>query len=185
MMSEQIKSLKYLDGERIFLRRITDTDVDYFLKAVSDPKIRRLTGTTSFFTKPQIEQAIEKWSLDDSRIDLVICLKSDFKVIGDLAIMDVDYRERKGSFRIAIADEAYMSNGYGSEALHLIIPYMFNTLNLRKININVYAYNERAIKTYEKLGFLREGVIREDLYFDGEYHDNILMGLFKHEYIPR
>lgn len=183
-MNDELKSLKYLDGSRIFLRRITETDVDYFLEAVSDPLIRRLTGTTAFYTRKQLEQAFEKWSLDDSRIDLVICLKSDFTIIGDLAILDVDYRERKGSFRIAITDEAFMGSGYGSEALHLIIPYMFNTLNLRKININVYAYNERAIRTYEKLGFVREGIIREDLFFEGQYYDNILMGLFKEEYIP-
>lgn len=183
-MAEDLKSLKYLDGRRIFLRRIAETDVDYLLEAVSNPVIRKLTGTTSFFTKKQLEQAVERWSLDDSRMDLLICLKSDFKVIGDLAVLDVDHRERKGSFRIAITNEAYMSHGYGSEALHLIIPYMFDTLNLRKININVYAFNERAIKTYEKLGFVQEGIIREDLYFEGQYYDNILMGLFKDEYIP-
>ncbi|WP_130297313.1 GNAT family N-acetyltransferase [Fictibacillus sp. BK138] len=51
------------------------------------------------------------------------------------------------------------------------------------IAINVFSYNERAIKAYQKLGFMIEGTLREDLYFNGNYHDNILMGLLKRDYI--
>jgi RimJ/RimL family protein N-acetyltransferase len=167
----------------VYLRRLAEIDIDHYLKATSDYNVRRLTGTTSFLTRPMLEKVFDSWSKDNNRIDLIICLKENDKVIGDLAILDIEHKERKGSFRIAITDEAYTSHGYGTEALRLIIDYMFNTLNLRRIAINVYSFNERAINAYKKLGFKHEGILREDLYFDGKYHDNILMGLLKKEYL--
>ncbi|MFS0864811.1 GNAT family N-acetyltransferase [Fredinandcohnia sp. 179-A 10B2 NHS] len=174
--------IKVLEDKRVYLRRIESSDVDYFLQSVSNPEIRRLTGTTAFFTHAKIEAFLEQITTDSSRIDLIIALQENDQVIGDLAILDVDHQQRNGSFRIAITDERYMSKGYGTEALRLIIDYMFNTLNLRRIGINVYAYNSRAIKAYEKLGFVQEGILREELYYDGQYYDNILMGLLKSEY---
>ncbi|MFT4416151.1 GNAT family N-acetyltransferase [Fredinandcohnia humi] len=174
--------IKVLQGERVYLRRIEQDDVDYFLRAVSNPEIRRLTGTTTFFTRRKIESFIENIAKDSSRIDLLIADQENDLVIGDLAIVDIDHQQRNGSFRIAITDDNYLSKGYGSDALKLIIDYMFNTLNLRRIGINVYAYNARAIRAYEKLGFVQEGVLREELYYDGKYYDNILMGLLRNEY---
>lgn len=177
-----IESIKFLQDDRLYLRRVEMSDVDYFLKATSDPEIRRLTGTTAFLTRKKTEGFIESISSASNRIDLMICLQESDKVIGDLAIVDIDHQNRNGSFRIAITDENYTSNGYGTEALKLIIDYMFNTLNLRRIAINVYAFNARAIRAYEKLGFQKEGILKEELYFNGEYHDNILMALFKRDY---
>ena len=174
--------IKVLQGERIYLRRVEHEDVDHFLNAVSNPEIRRLTGTNAFFTKAKLERFIANIQTDSSRIDLIIALQKNDQVIGDLAIVDIDQQNRNGSFRIAITDPQYLSKGYGTEALSIVIDYMFNTLNLRRISINVYAFNHRAIKAYEKLGFVKEGVLREELYFDGEYNDNILMGLLKKEY---
>ncbi|MBS4172171.1 GNAT family protein [Bacillus sp. FJAT-49736] len=178
-----MKQIKYLEGNRIYLRRVENEDIDHYLAAVSNPTIRKLTGTTDFLTRQTFENVFNKWSTDDSRMDLMICLQENDQVIGDLAILDIEHQGRKGSFRIAITDEEYTSKGYGTEALRLIIEYMFNTLNLRRISINVYAYNQRAIATYEKLGFKMEGTLREDLYFDGKYYDNYLMGLMKNEYV--
>ncbi|WP_442598504.1 GNAT family N-acetyltransferase [Neobacillus sp. D3-1R] len=175
--------IKYLENDRVYLRRVEQGDVDHYLAAVSNPNIRRLTGTTDFLTREMLENAINKWNENDSRIDLLICLQENDQVIGDLAIVDIEHRERKGSFRIAITDEQYTSKGYGTEALRLIIDYMFNTLNLRRISINVYAFNARAIAAYEKLGFKLEGTLRDDLFFDGQYHDNHLLGLMKDEYV--
>lgn len=180
-----VKHLTYLAGERIYLRRLTEADIDHYLAATSNPNIRKLTGTTAFMTREMLATAFNRWSSDSSRIDLMICLQENDQVIGDLAIVDIEHQDRKGSFRIAITDEQYTSKGYGTEALRLVIHYMFNTLNLRRISINVYAFNERAIAAYKKLGFQLEGTLREDLYFEGKYYDNHLMGLMKHEYITQ
>ncbi|WP_026695527.1 GNAT family N-acetyltransferase [Peribacillus kribbensis] len=177
-----MNEIKYLENTRIYLRRLEDSDLNHYLSAVSDPYIRRLTGTSAFLTKKDLEDAFNKWNADSSRIDLIICLQKDNQIIGDLAMLDIDHRERKGSFRIAITKQ-YTGQGYGSEALRLIIEYMFNTLNLRRIAINVFSFNERAMSTYKKLGFKLEGTLREDLFFDGKYHDNHIMGLMKDEYI--
>jgi len=174
--------IKFMESKRLYLRRVEKTDVEYFLQVTSDPEIRRLTGTTTFLTRPKVENFIDSITTNPSRIDLIIVKQENDEVIGDLAMLDIDQQNRVGSFRIALTNKNEYGRGYGTEALKLVIDYMFNTLNLRKIAINVYAFNERAIKTYTNLGFKQEGRLIEDLYFDGEYYDNLLLALFKRDY---
>ncbi len=72
--------------------------------------------------------------------------------------------------------------GYGREALLLMLEYGFGILNLHRIELEAYSYNERALHVYEGLGFKKEGVRREALYYDHEYHDIITMSLLEEEY---
>ncbi|RDI43211.1 GNAT family N-acetyltransferase [Falsibacillus pallidus] len=174
--------MKFLDGDRIYLKHIDESDYQIIYRVVQDPEIRRLTGTQSFLTYEKIAEAYEGFKKQNNRIDLMIVLKENDEVIGDLALLDVDSRNRNGSVRIAIHEEKFRSNGYGTEALDIILKYAFDQMNLHRISLNVYSFNKRAKKSYEKLGFEQEGILREELFYDGIYHDNILMGLLKEEY---
>ena len=97
-------------------------------------------------------------------------------------MLDIDLLNGKSAVRISIFNKDYLGEGYGTEAMSLLIKYGFNNLNLNRIGLDVFSFNERAIGSYKKLGFQEEGRIREDLFYDGEYHDAILMGLLKREF---
>lgn len=82
-------------------------------------------------------------------------------------------------------DPEEQGKGYGSEALALGLRFAFHELNLRRVQLTVFAYNTRAISLYERLGFVREGVYREFLERDGSFHDMLLYGLLRREWEAR
>ncbi|MFD2923617.1 GNAT family N-acetyltransferase [Halobacillus naozhouensis] len=180
---DQSCNIKFLEGNRLYLRPIEQEDLDLFYrKALWDEEGRRLTGTQAVFSRAGVQNWFERNSTDSSRIDLVVCLQKNNQLIGDLAMLEIDHQNRKAVVRISIFNKAYWGHGYGTEAMSLLLEFGFNHLNLRRVGLDVFSYNERAMKSYQKLGFKQEGVIRDDLYYDGEYHDSVLMGVLKEEF---
>ncbi|MRX56533.1 aminoglycoside 6'-acetyltransferase [Bacillus sp. HMSC76G11] len=174
--------MSFLQGENVYLRPFKKEDFDMIFHNVQDKEIRRLTGTQTFFTMGKIEKAYESFALDKTRMDLVIAMKETDEAIGDLALLDIDLLNRNASIRIALNEEKHRGRGFGTEALRLILQHGFHNLGLYRVGLNVYHYNERAKRSYEKLGFKQEGVIRGELFYDGDFHDNILMGVLADEF---
>ncbi|MEC3557614.1 GNAT family protein, partial [Bacillus thuringiensis] len=71
---------------------------------------------------------------------------------------------------------------YGSEAMKLLLDYAFLELNLHRVSLRVFSFNHKAIKLYEKIGFVHEGSSRQSLYRNGAWHDIVHMGLLQSEY---
>jgi RimJ/RimL family protein N-acetyltransferase len=101
----------------------------------------------------------------------------DSKVIGHVGLYNIDFRVRKAEFAILIAGEDNQGKGYGSLCTKFMIDYAFDELNIRKINLSLLSENKRAVSMYNKIGFLQEGILRNDQYKNGKYHDVILMAL--------
>jgi RimJ/RimL family protein N-acetyltransferase len=182
-MSEQTgKPVRFLIGEKVYLRPIGLDDTDLYFRMLFHPDVRRLTGTQANFTREQIHRYIEGKSQDTSTVLLLIARKDTDEVIGDVALQDIHRNNRSANIRIAIIGEENQGKGYGSEALRLMLDYGFGICNLHRIELNVFSYNERAIHVYEKLGFQREGVQRDALYYDHRYHDSIIMSMLEDEY---
>ncbi|ATF15594.1 N-acetyltransferase [Brevibacillus brevis X23] len=175
-------AVRFLEGERVFLRPIGTEDTELYFRSLFNKETRMLTGTQKHFTREQIHQYIENKDQDSSSVLLLICLCENDQVIGDVQIGDIDRNNRNAFIRISIDQNAHQGKGYGSEALLLMLDYGFGILNLHRIELNVFAFNERAIHTYEKLGFQREGVQRQALYYNHTYHDSILMSMLADEY---
>ncbi|WP_270181061.1 GNAT family N-acetyltransferase [Alkalihalobacillus sp. CinArs1] len=178
-----MENIKFLEADRVYLRPIEQEDLDtFYAKALWDPEGRKLTGTQVVFSRQGVQSWYDRIVMDQSRIDLVTCLQETDQIIGDVAMMDIDHHNKKAVVRISIFDKKYWGQGYGTEAMSLLLIYGFEILNLNRIGLDVFSYNERAIKSYKKLGFQEEGRIREELFYDGEYHDSVLMGILKREF---
>ncbi|CAM2799347.1 GNAT family N-acetyltransferase [Paenibacillus taichungensis] len=176
---------RLLETKRIYLRPFESTDVDIYFPGLFDAEMRRLTGTQNSFTRTQVERYIENAAQDDSRLMLLIALQENDQVIGEIALMDLHTKNLSAHIRIAIDHTEHQGKGYGSEALLLMLDYGFGICNLHRIELEVYAFNQRAIRTYEKLGFQREGVRREALYYNHQYHDAIQMSMLENEFRER
>ena len=87
-----------------------------------------------------------------------------------------------GWVAIAFGDEANRGKGYGYEAMQLLLKFAFHELNLHRVQLTVFEYNIRAIRLYEKMGFVREGTQREFLQRDGRRYDMYFYGLLVHEW---
>lgn len=187
-MSHQEHSLtpvRFLEGERVYLRPVGLDDTELVFQMLFNSEARRLTGTQKAFTREEIVQYIQGKVHDSSSVLLLIALRENDQVIGDVQIGGIDRNNRNAYIRIAIDSSTFQGKGYGSEALLLMLDYGFGILNLHRIELNVFAFNERAIHTYEKLGFQHEGVQRQALYYNHEYHDSILMAMLAEEYRER
>jgi len=179
------RPVRFLEGTKVYLRPVNSADTEAYYQLLHDADMLRLTGTQHHFTREQIERYIDSKSQDSSSILLLIADAATDEIIGDIALQDISDTNRSANLRIAISAARHQGRGYGSEAILLLLDYGFGIRNLHRIELNVYAYNERAQHVYRKLGFQQEGIQRDALFYNHAYHDAILMSMLEHEYRAR
>jgi len=150
-----------LESERLYLRPLCELDAPIMLENTIDEEIRYMTGTNSIFSLEQIKSHIENIKHDSSRYDFAICLKNTDEMIGELSIFDIDEENKKAGFRISMASISLTGKGYGTEAIKIILSFVFEQLQLNRLQLEVFSHNLRGIRAYEKVGFIKEGVLRQ------------------------
>ena len=115
-------------------------------------------------------------------IKLAICTVEENLYIGNVYLTNIDYISRKAHSHILIGNHDFWNDGYGTEAMSLLLDYAFNHKNLRRIEALVLEDNIASQKMHEKLGYKREGFLRESVYKDGRYKNQICYALLKSEY---
>jgi RimJ/RimL family protein N-acetyltransferase len=173
----------FLIGLTLYLRPLEKTDATMVMGWLNDPEVNR-TLQTCFPINLVFEEAfIEKTSPSDLR--LVIVLRDNDKPIGVVGLHEPDLRNRHAGFGITIGAKEEWGKGYATEATRLFVQHAFATLNLHRVWLKVYAYNPRGLRVYEKVGFQKEGVLRQDNFREGRYWDTIIMGLLREEWEAR
>lgn len=173
---------KKLVGERIYLSPMCMEDAETYVEWLSDRSVTDgIHGTSKLLSVEQEKEWIRK-NLEKGEYIFSIVLKENDKLIGNCSIMNLNRTDRTGTLGILIGEEQYRNNGYGAEALRLLLDYGFNILNLHNINLGVFSFNERAINCYKKVGFKECGRRRESYYLDGKYHDEITLDMLEDEY---
>lgn len=117
-------------------------------------------------------------------VRLAICTVEGNIYIGNIYLTGIDYVNRKATSHILIGNHNYWNGGYGTEAMHLLLNYAFNHKKLRRIEAIVLEDNIGSCKMHEKLGYKREGLLRESVYKDGCYKNQVYCALLKSEYKP-
>ena len=152
-----------------------DRDMEYLRLLDSDP--RRL------LTAKQITAEIEKQEAAGQEIAFVIRTLADDQMIGFVGLDGISWPHGDSFVGIGIGDRAYWGKGYGTDAMRVLLRYAFTELNLFRVSLNVFDYNQRAIRSYEKAGFVIEGCQRQALRRDGQYHDLVFMGVLRDEWL--
>ncbi|PFI75191.1 GNAT family N-acetyltransferase [Bacillus cereus] len=171
-----------LESERIYLRCIYELDAPIILESTMDEEIRYMTGTKSNFSLEQIKTHINKINKDSSRYDFAICLKDTDKMIGELSVLDIDEENQKAGLRISMVSLLLTGKGYGTEAIKLVLNFIFEQLKLNRLQLEVYSHNLRGIRAYEKVRFVKEGILRQSLYYNNAYSDEIIMAILKSDH---
>ena len=107
----------------------------------------------------------------------------DNRIIGDISLDGVDWPHGESFIGIEIGGRENWNLGYGTDAMRIALRYAFEELNLHRVSLNVFGYNPRAIRTYEKVGFQHEGVQREVLNRASERWDILYMGILQSEWL--
>jgi RimJ/RimL family protein N-acetyltransferase len=109
--------------------------------------------------------------------------ENNYKPIGSVGLSDIHPKNHNAVFGIAIGEKDYWSKGYGTEAARLIIRYGFEQLNLHRINSFAISFNERSLRLHLRAGFKEEGRQREGIFRNGVYHDHVVFGLLRKEWL--
>lgn len=107
----------------------------------------------------------------------------DGRLLGDIDLMVINWASRDAFVGLGIGEREFWGKGYGTEAMRLVLHYAFLELNLRRVTLNVFEYNERAIRSYEKAGFRLEGRQRKVIQREGRRWDIIFMGILREEWM--
>lgn len=186
MEQHSLSTTQFLElaGHKIYLKKLDMEHLESYWTTLKESSIESMvfTGTQQLFNKTDIARYFETVCSDRSRIDLLIFDQERDELVGEVVISDMDRTNRCAGLRIAINDRDNFSRGYGTEALILALNYGFGMMNLHRIELEVLSFNERAIHTYEKVGFRREGVRRHSSYYNHKYQDLITMSILEEEF---
>ncbi|WP_280697080.1 GNAT family protein [Kitasatospora sp. GP82] len=169
---------------------LLDEDAPAIRALLQDPEVGRLTGSDNGPSDPQpwdesAEQRIRTWygsrHEQPDRLDLAVVERATGACAGEAVLNKWDSDNRSCNFRIALAPSG-QNRGLGTEALRLIVGYGFEQLGLHRISLGVFAFNPRAIHSYEKAGFVVEGVQRDALHYDGAWVDQVVMSILAPEW---
>ncbi|MBU5590168.1 GNAT family N-acetyltransferase [Clostridium sp. MSJ-4] len=183
-MIKSTRSFLELKGDLVYLKKLDKEYIEEYFQGIDDCSIESIifTGTQQVFNKSDIEGYLEDVSSDRSRMDFLIFSKESNKVVGEVVINDIYRNNRSASMRVLINRKEDFSKGYGSEAIILALNYGFGMLNLHRIELEALEFNERAIHVYEKIGFKREGIRREGIFFNHKYYDLVTMSILEDEF---
>ncbi|MGW1379633.1 GNAT family N-acetyltransferase [Streptomyces sp. NPDC002446] len=167
-----------LTGARIRLTPLAERHAADFHATFLDAETRRLTGTHHDWTLAELQAWCAGAAERADRLDLAIEDRETGAFLGDLALSQIDPDNAHGSFRIALTADA-TGRGIGTEATRLLLDYAFDRVGLHRVQLEVFAFNPRAQRAYEKCGFEVEGRMREALFWEGEWHDVVVMGVVR------
>ena len=185
MPNETPKPIIFLHGERIYLRPLELADAEVCQRWMNDPETRASLAAFKPFTAEAERAFIEKLANTDSSVGFAVVLKESDRMIGTCGLMNIRWKDRLGEFGISIGETDLRGKGYGTEATRLMLQYAFEELNLNRVHLCVYDFNDAGIRSYEKAGFTREGVQRAHSFKQGRYVDHILFGILAREYFEQ
>ncbi|HLL34498.1 MAG TPA: GNAT family protein [Streptomyces sp.] len=171
-----------LTGERVVLRPFTADDATTMWEIIGDPEVVRYTFEPSTDLTPE---RLRAWygsrSEQPDRLDLAVTDRASGELVGEVVLHDWDPQARSCTFRTLIGPRG-RGRGLGTEATRLIVGHGFEQLGLHRIQLEAYGHNHRALRVYEKVGFVVEGVRREAAFRDGAWVDEVLMALLDREW---
>lgn len=179
-----------LVGELIHLRALEPTDLNQLYRWENDSSIWSVSGTLVPFSKFVLEEFVTQVHQDiytNKQLRLMIDLKyfdeadedETSRSIGCVDLFEFDPKNKRAGVGILIADKADRGRGYATEALHLIVDYGFEILDLHQIYSNVRVENESSVALFKKVGFEVTGLKQDWIYEQGKFYDEYTMQLIK------
>ena len=172
-------------GKRVRLAPIERSLIPRYVEWLNDPEV--IAGLTFHWAITLAGE--EAWfdglaNRDPVEVPLSIQVLTDgtWLTVGNIGFHAMDHVTHASEIGIFIGDKRFWNSGYGTDAMRLMLRYGFGTLNLHRIWLRVFASNPRAVRCYEKAGFVHEGTMRDSGYKDGKYVDTHFMSVLRHEW---
>jgi RimJ/RimL family protein N-acetyltransferase len=181
------KYLPTIRADRVSLRTITSDDVDALYRIFSHPEVMRYWSTPPLPDRNaavELLQQIHEDFRQERFMKWGIARQPDDLMIGTATLFNFNFDNGRAEIGYSLARE-HWGNGYCNEALTALLNYAFEKFNLRRIEADVDPRNGPSIRTLERLGFQREGYLRERWHVDGEIQDSLFYGLLRRDWESR
>ena len=178
-------------GESVRLRAIEKADLPKFVAWLNDPEVRQGLSINVPFSLTAEEkwfEANEKNPPNERALAIEIQPEGEegeWVFVGSCSLFDFNWQVRQAEIGIHIGEKKYWNQGFGTRVMQLLLKHGFETLNLNRISLRVHEDNPRAVRTYEKAGFVKEGVLRQARFHKGKYIDVRLMSVLRSEWKER
>ena len=170
-------------GARVVLRRHVPDNVRAFQRWYADPEIARLARYQATPMRPEeIERFFASRVVGPDAMSMAIHERSGDRLVGTCAFSQLDGDNGSALYHITIGEKDAWGQGYGTEATRLMLDHAFGTLGLHRIALYVFEFNERAIRAYQRCGFLLEGRSREAIFRDGRWWDELAMSILESDW---
>lgn len=173
-------------GEQVILRALESEDLDRCYRWMNDPQIIRTLK--SRYPIPFLEEAewLEKAVRPSAgERHFAIERRDNREHIGNASIHRIDWISRRAEFGMFIGEPSAWNRGFGGDAIRTLVRFAFDEMNLDKLRIDVFDYNERAKHLLESNGFVQEGKLAREFYREGSYHDLVILSVFRGGPAPR
>lgn len=173
---------RYVDeAAGIYLRLMQEEDTDLIVAWRNTDAVRRNFIYQELFTREGHQKWIENMIKPGKVVQTVICDLHTDKPLGSVYIRDIDRQHNKAEYGIFIGEADARGRGVGTAAAKLMLRYCFEEEGLHRVYLRAFAENLQAIRSYEKAGFVKEAVLREDVRIDGQYRDIVWMAALNPE----
>ena len=184
MAKRKNEPVRMLVGERLYLRPIERADADRCRRWINDPEVSRYL----LYARAVGEAAEEAWiaSMSEgnvpSSLHLAIVIRKGDRHIGNVGFHDIDWVHRHAVTGTLIGEKDCWGLGYAPEAKALLLAHGFDSMGLHHVTATTFAENVRSQRQLEKSGYALEGRLREHVFRDGRWHDDLVYGILDHEW---
>lgn len=170
-------------GGRIYFRPLTRADAAAFVPWANDPEVTRTLAIGARATDVRAEEVfIEKTNASAHDVLFGIVVRETDQLIGSTGLDQIDFQNQNAIFGMMIGEKRAWGKGYGTEVTALVMQYAFGELHLNRVQLQVFEYNLRAMRVCEKVGFRREGVLRQEHVYDSRFWDTVVMAILREEW---
>jgi len=175
----------FIVGEQVYLRGLELGDLENLVCWMNNSEV---TYYLFMGDRPanleRLKEQFERERRSQNDIVFAVMHKESDTHIGWTGLYTINWISRSAEFRNFIGEKTHWNKGIGTEVAKLLIKYAFNKLNLNKVWLGVNTEHKGAIRSYEKAGFVREGILRQEIYRNGKYYDAVRMSIVRQEYMP-
>lgn len=172
-----------LEGETVELRRHARANYGLYAAWYGDPEIWHLTSwAPSPLNRTAVERLFEDRELSPVDDSFAIHVKDEDEPVGVISLMNISEANESAELSVIVGHPDDRHQGYGTEAIELLLRYAFDELGLNRVGLSAFDFNDEAIAAYEKLGFAVEGRYRQAIKRNAHFHDAILMSIVKGEW---
>lgn len=172
-----------LEGKLVRLRALEPSDAERAYRWINDGDVTRYLMARYPYSMEFEKEFLANAAKENSFAELRLAIETaDGVHIGICGLHRGRPEDRHAELGIMIGEKDYWSNGYGTDAVATLMRFAFEQMNLNKVSLGVFEFNERAQAVYRKCGFVEEGRAREEYYQDGRYWDIVRMGILRREW---